>query len=219
MTTPHMSGQTADGAHTDVNSDAHLSPSDLLSDDGGIDRSKIAEVTNACESSHEVSESECRAMRVLLATDEFSLLELANKIDRGRATVRKHIHDHCGHDHDTPPVEHDNETGWSAVELRDRDELEPSDLLNEDGSVSVSAVQSLRSGMQSDTGIVMPDECRTWREEVRGASNALEAADTERAKKTVLTHVRGECSCDVAAPPLMWQSETQKRGEWVVRDE
>ena len=181
----------------------------LLNDDGSIDAQAIQQRRSRGPSS-EVPEDRCAEWREQ-ALGTSCVIEAINT-GHHASTVREHVSGRCSCEHDTAALEYDRSEGtWKSS-----DWLSAGDLLNDDGSIDVSAIRQKQSGSNPQTTPVSPDECRDWRKAVRGASSAMEQLDTERAKTTVHAHIRGECQCEHDQSALTWQSDNDKTGMWVV---
>jgi len=94
------------------------------------------------------------------------------------------------------------------------DHRDPSDLLDEDGSVNISAVKSVTNGTAKP---VSPETCATARELlVDGLTTAEAAAELTIGSTSVSRHAGGDCyhtTDEVDHPPV-----TYERGEWVIDD-
>jgi len=105
--TPHMTGRSEPES-----TDDHLSASDLLGEDGRVDRSAIASVSNAPSEFDPAEVSEIRRRLV----DGATMAELADEFDRHWKTIRKHAKaDQNYANNETPempPVEHK----WQVVD-------------------------------------------------------------------------------------------------------
>jgi hypothetical protein len=88
---------------------------------------------------------------------------------------------------------------------------EPSDLLNDDGTVNIGAVKSATNGAGKP---VSPETCRRARELlVDGKTTAEAAAELTIGSTTVSKHARGACyhdADDIAHTALEYEG-----GEWV----
>ena len=83
--TPHMTGRVDSDSTGQVRS-----ASDLLDDDGNVDRSEIASITNGtADRSDRVQASEATEIRQRLFRGE-SVAAIAKDLDRGSSTVRSH---------------------------------------------------------------------------------------------------------------------------------
>jgi len=98
-------------------------------------------------------------------------------------------------------------------ELRSEETIDASELLDEDGSVDLSAVRS-RQVRGGKTKTASAAECARWRRTARGA-NSIQASDidTEFADSTVADHVRGDCYCEHDEPALTYNG-VARNGVW-----
>lgn len=112
MSTPNMSGRSDAPERTP---ETHLSPGDLLNDDGTIDIGKVKGVTNSGGGEQVwVSPSLCAKVRERLL-DAQSAREAASEFRFGSSCLRNHAKGDCHHDEGRvphPPCEWVAGEGW-----------------------------------------------------------------------------------------------------------
>jgi len=95
----------------------------------------------------------------------------------------------------------------------DYDELtyQPSDLLDDDGSVDVSAVRSITKGDSRNPEAVTPEECARYRTIVRDGTRPRDV-ETDRGRSTVSRHATGRCNHDHDEPTAAYDPEANEWG-------
>jgi len=105
--TPHMTGR----AEPDAGGD-QLDPSDLLSDDGTVDHSAVASISNSTSDLDPAEVSEIRRRLV----DGASMAELADEFDRHWKTIRKHAKADQNYANNETPEMPPVENTWRVVD-------------------------------------------------------------------------------------------------------
>ena len=110
MSSPHMSGRDDDPLDERPGRD----PGDLLDENGKVDLTRIAEITNAPDDMEAVIDPEkCGEIRADLLAGRATAAEYTSILGVDKSTVRRHARGRCHHIEarvDTPPVVFNNQT-------------------------------------------------------------------------------------------------------------
>jgi len=109
--TINMTGKQAD-ASTETNT---IDASDLLNDDGTVNVSMVRSRTNHRHGDANVDDATCADIRRRLADLE-TCAAVADAMDIGDSTIRKHAKGECMCVNDATPFEYHTDRGWVRVD-------------------------------------------------------------------------------------------------------
>lgn len=109
MSLPNMSGRD-----DDIDNRPGRDPGDLLDEDGKVDTTRVAEITNVPQHTDTVITPEkCGEIRANLLAGDATAAEYADELGVDGSTVRNHARGRCHHIEarvDAPPVLYNNQT-------------------------------------------------------------------------------------------------------------
>lgn len=99
--------------------DTHLDASDLLDENGNVDRSRLWSAVNAANAaSKTITPDRCATIRERVLDTQHAG-KTADAMDHGHTAVRRHAKGECHHmdrQVDHPPLTHERGAGWRAAD-------------------------------------------------------------------------------------------------------
>jgi len=100
-----------------------------------------------------------------------------------------------------------NMTGPQTTDESTTNTIDPSDLLDESGSIDISVIRSRTNRGPGGTAVVDDALCGTLRREILDADSAAALAEErDLAESVVRTHISGGCKCLCDVPTVSYQA-------------